>query len=75
MSQFLDAVPCGSFPAGRGSTMAVSLENGVTDFNAVLDQKSGASERKVGIFVGMAQAVKTETGYSCGFSVVLRYLS
>ena len=55
--------------------MAVSLENGVTDFNAVLDQKSGASERKVGIFVGMAQAVKTETGYSCGFSVVLRYLS
>lgn len=51
-----------------------ALEKAYTIFNAVLDQKYGASERKVGIFVGMTQAVKDKTGYSCGFAVVLRYL-
>ena len=52
-----------------------TLEKAHTIFNAFLDQKSRPSNGKVGIFVGMNGVPFSESGYSCGFPVLVRYLT
>ena len=38
-------------------------------------KKNGAAKRNVGMFVGMNGASFFESGYSCGFAVVVVYLT
>ena len=52
-----------------------TLEKAHTIFNAFLDQKSRSSNGFVGMFVGMVGTSFSESGYSCGFAVIVVYLT